>query len=137
MSAERTGRSSRRRPVRTTGTLPPEGSGAAMDRGHSLPIRQWPITLVLAVVAIGLVVTWADDFRYGLLVIGGGLGLGAVLRLVVPEVGMLAVRSRFTDVLVLLLFGGAIVLLALVAQQDPWLHLSKLEDVGKYIGRKH
>lgn len=136
MNAVRVGRS-RRRPVKTTGTLPPEGSGPAMDHRHTLPIRQWPITLVLAVVGIGLEVTVASDFRYGLLVIGSGLLLGAVLRALVPEVGLLAVRSRFTDVLVLLFLGLAIVLLALVAQPDPWLQASVLEDFGKFIGRRH
>lgn len=136
MNAVRVGRS-RRRPVKTTGTLPPEGSGPAMDRGHTLPIRQWPITLVLAVVGIGLVVTVTTDFRYGLLVIGGGLVLAAVLRLVVPEVGLLAVRSRFTDILVLLFLGLVIILLALVAQPDPWLQAAVLEDFGKFIGRRH
>ncbi|TWF99570.1 DUF3017 domain-containing protein [Kitasatospora viridis] len=137
MSAVRTNRSARRRTVRSSGTLPPEGSGAAMDRDHALPVRQWPITLVFVVVGLGLVVTWAVDFRYGLLVLGAGFGIGALLRLLVPEVGLLAVRSRFTDVLVLLFFGTAIVLLALVAPQNPWLHLPALENIGKYVGRQH
>ncbi|WP_035800965.1 DUF3017 domain-containing protein [Kitasatospora mediocidica] len=136
MNAVRVGRS-RRRPVKTTGTLPPEGSGAAMDSGHTLPIRQWPITLVLAVVGIGLAVTVTSDFRYGLLTIGAGLLLGAVLRALVPEVGLLAVRSRFTDVLVLLFLGAVIVLLALIAQPDPWLQADVLEHLGKFIGRRH
>ena len=119
------------------GTLPPEGAKAALDRGHSLPVRQWPITLVMLVVAMGLLVAWLDDFRYGLLTIGGGMLFGALLRLLLPEVGMLAVRSRFTDVLVLLFFAAVIVLLALVAQPDPWLRLPAVEDIGSYIGQRH
>lgn len=126
---------SRRRPLKTTGTLPPEGSAAALDGSHSLPARQWPITLVLAVAGFGLAVTWFGDFKIGLLVLGGSLVLGAVLRLVLPEVGMLAVRSRFTDVGVLVFLGGVVVLLTLVAQPDPWLHLSVLDDVGRLVGR--
>lgn len=136
MSAVRTNRSARRRTVRSRGTLPPEGSGPALDRGHSLPARQWPITVVLVVAGIGLAVTWATDFRYGLLVLGSSFGIGALLRLLVPEVGVLAVRSRFTDVLVLLVFGTVIVLLALVAPQNPWLHVPALENVGKYVGHR-
>jgi len=128
---------SRRRPVKTTGTLPPEGSAAAMGRGHVLPVRQWPITLVLAVACLGLAITWFGDFKYGLLTVGGALLLGAALRLTLPEVGMLAVRSRFTDVSVLTLLGGVIVLLTLVAQPDPWLRLSLLDNVGQLIGRQH
>ncbi|MFI9269201.1 DUF3017 domain-containing protein [Kitasatospora sp. NPDC052896] len=107
-----------------------------MDRGHPLPIRQWPMTLVLAVVTIGLGLTCAVDFRYGLLTIGGGLMLGALLRALVPEVGLLAVRSRFTDVLVLLVLGLAIAVIALLAQPDPWLQIPALEDFGHYIGRQ-
>ncbi|MDH6140773.1 MULTISPECIES: DUF3017 domain-containing protein [Kitasatospora] len=137
MSAVRTSRSTRRRPSTTTGTLPPEGSRAALDRGHPLPIRQWPITLVTGVVGAGLLVTWASDFRYGLLVVGAGFLLGALLRLTRPEVGLLAVRSRFTDVAVLLFFGLVIVLLALMAPQDPWLRLPALDDLGRWIGSKH
>ncbi|MCG6496484.1 DUF3017 domain-containing protein [Kitasatospora sp. A2-31] len=130
---------SRRRPVKTTGTLPPEGSAAALGREHSLPVRQWPITLVLLVVGAGLAVTWFADFqegfKYGLLILGGGVLLGAVLRLVLPEVGMLAVRSRFTDVIVLSVMGVSIVLLTLVAQPNPWLEISLLDNIGQLIGR--
>jgi len=126
---------SRRRPLKTTGTLPPEGSAAAMGRGHSLPVRQWPITLVLAVAGLGLAVIWFSDFKIGLLLVGTALLLGAGLRAALPEVGMLAVRSRFTDVGVLAFLGGMIVLLTLVAQPDPWLHLAVLDDIGRLVGR--
>ncbi|MFD0272541.1 DUF3017 domain-containing protein [Kitasatospora sp. NPDC127111] len=130
---------SRRRPVKTTGTLPPEGSAAALGRDHALPVRQWPITLVLLVVGAGLAVTWfadfKDGFKYGLLILGCGVLLGAVLRLVLPEVGMLAVRSRFTDVIVLSFLGSSIVLLTLVAQPNPWLELPVLDNIGQLIGR--
>ncbi|MFJ9519098.1 DUF3017 domain-containing protein [Kitasatospora sp. NPDC101801] len=127
---------SRRRPVKTTGTLPPEGSAAALDRSHPLPVRQWPITMVLGLVAVGLGITWFGDFKYGLLTVGGAVLIGAALRLVMPEVGMLAVRSRFTDVTVLTCLGGAIVLLTLIAQPDPWLRLSVLDNIGQFIGRQ-
>ncbi|MCX4748576.1 DUF3017 domain-containing protein [Kitasatospora sp. NBC_01287] len=100
-------------------------------------MRQWPITVVLAVAGLGLLDAWLDDFRYGLLTIGGGMLLGALLRLLLPEVGLLAVRSRFTDVLVLLFFATVIVLLALVVQPDPWLRLPAVEDIGSYIGQRH
>ncbi|MEV8096282.1 DUF3017 domain-containing protein [Kitasatospora sp. NPDC085879] len=126
---------SRRRPLKTTGTLPPEGSAAALGRGHSLPVRQWPITLVLAVAGLGLAVIWFSDFKIGLLLVGIALLLGAGLRAALPEVGMLAVRSRFTDVGVLAFLGGMIVLLTLVAQPDPWLHLAVLDDIGRLVGR--
>ncbi|AUG77676.1 hypothetical protein CFP65_2860 [Kitasatospora sp. MMS16-BH015] len=141
MSPARVGRS-RRRPEKTTGTLPPEGSAAALGRSHTLPVRQWPITLVLGVAAVGLAITWFgsdldNGFRYGLLTVGGSLLLGAVLRLVLPEVGLLAVRSRFTDVTLLTVLGGVIVVLTLVAQPDPWLSLPVLDNIGQLMGRRH
>lgn len=127
--------------MKTTGTLPPEGSAAALGRGHTLAARQWPITLVLAVAGIGLAITWfgsdlKNGFKYGLLTVGCSLLLAAVLRLVLPDVGLLAVRSRFTDVSVLAVLGGVIVLLTLVAQPDPWLRLSLLDNVGQLMGRR-
>ncbi|WP_371497488.1 DUF3017 domain-containing protein [Kitasatospora sp. NBC_00374] len=122
--------------MKTTGTLPPEGSAAALDGGHALPVRQWPITLVLAVAVFGLAITFAGGFKVGLLTVGASLLLGAVLRLVLPEVGMLAVRSRFTDVTVLSVLGAVIVLLTLVAQPDPWLQLPLLDNIGQLIGRQ-
>ncbi|MFI5532337.1 DUF3017 domain-containing protein [Kitasatospora sp. NPDC051853] len=122
--------------MKTTGTLPPEGSAAALDRSHPLPVRQWPITLVLCLAALGLGVTWFGDFKYGLLLTGAALLVGAALRLVLPEVGMLAVRSRFTDVTVLGFLGAVIVLLTLIAQPDPWLRLSVLDNFGHFIGRQ-
>jgi hypothetical protein len=88
---------------------------------------------VLGVVGVGLLLTWAMDFRYGLLLIGAAFLLGAALRLLLPEVGLLAVRSRFTDVAVLSFFGTVVLLLALMAPQNPWLHLPALDDIGKYV----
>ncbi|MGK4581225.1 DUF3017 domain-containing protein [Kitasatospora sp. HPMI-4] len=134
---------SRRRPVKTTGTLPPEGSGTALHYSHPLPVRQWPITLVLAVACAGLAIAWFGDSKaglltkVGLLTVGGSLLLAAVLRLLLPEVGMLAVRSRFTDITVLSFLGAVIVLLTLVTQPAPWLHLSVLDNIGQLIGRPH
>ncbi|GAA2744744.1 MULTISPECIES: DUF3017 domain-containing protein [Kitasatospora] len=125
----------RRLPGRTTSTNPPEGAAPALDRSHSLPVRQWPITLVMAVAGLGLLITWTGPFRVGLLTVGASLLVAAVLRLVLPEVGMLAVRSRFTDVSVLVVLGGLIIVLTLVAQPDPWLRLPLLDNIGRLIGR--
>lgn len=129
------GRSRRRPPLTTTGTLPPEGSAAAADRAQPLPVRQWPIVLVTMVALAGLVLTASDRFRVGAVTVGAALLLGALLRLVLPEVGMLAVRSRFTDAVVLSVLGGAIALLALMAQPDPWLHVPFLDRVTALLGR--
>ncbi|GAA4852384.1 DUF3017 domain-containing protein [Kitasatospora terrestris] len=127
--------SRRRLPGRTTSTHPPEGAAPALDRSHPLPVRQWPITMVLAVAGLGLLITSTGGFRLGLLVVGGSLLIAAALRLVLPEVGMLAVRSRFTDVAVLLFLGGVITVLTLVAQPDPWLRMPLLDNIGRLVGR--
>ncbi|WP_377270922.1 DUF3017 domain-containing protein [Peterkaempfera sp. SMS 1(5)a] len=129
------GRSRRRPPLETTGTLPPEGASAAADRAQPLPVRQWPIVVVCAVALAGLLVTASDRFRIGAITLGAAFLLGALLRLALPEVGMLAVRSRFTDVSVLCVLGGAVVLLALMAQPDPWLHIPFLDRVTALLGR--
>jgi ATP-dependent 26S proteasome regulatory subunit len=59
--------------------------------------------------------------------------LGAALRAVLPEVGMLAVRSRFTDIVVMGLMGAVIVVLALAAQPDPVIDLPLLHNIGDLV----
>ncbi len=70
-----------------------------------------------------------QSFRVGAILVGAALLLGAVLRRTVPSVGMLAVRSRFTDMITYGVMGGLIVLLALMVQPGPWLRIPFLEDV--------
>lgn len=120
--------------VETEGTLPPEGSRRAASGAAPVPARQWPILLVLAGVALGLLVMLAS-FRPGLLVIGGFLVLGAVLRCSVANVGMLAVRSRFTDVITYGAMGLGVVLLALMVMPNPVVEAPWLTDVVRFAVR--
>ncbi|WTX88017.1 DUF3017 domain-containing protein [Streptomyces sp. NBC_00637] len=120
-------RTTRRFPLFTRDTARPEGGGRAAP-GDALAARQWPIIVVLGIVALGLLVTALDVFRIGTILIGVGLLVGAVLRWLLPGVGMLAVRSRFTDIVTYVVLGTAIVLLALMAQPDPWLQIPFLKD---------
>lgn len=99
-----------------------------MGAGHAAPYRQWPLLAVCCGVLIGLLVT-IGEFRAGTLIIGVSLIGGAVLRRFMPSVGMLAVRSAFTDMLTYGLLGLAICLLALMAQPSPWLSIPILEDI--------
>jgi hypothetical protein len=62
------------------------------------------------------------------MLIGAALVAGAVLRWLVRDVGMLAVRSRFTDIVTYGLLGAVIVLLSMMAQPDPWLEIPFLKD---------
>lgn len=110
-------------------TARPEGGGRAAGGDAPAPARQWPILLVICGAAVGLVITATGAFRPGTIVIGVALLVGAALRWGVTAVGMLAIRSRFTDVITYGLFGLAIVLLALMAQPDPLIRIPFLEDI--------
>lgn len=125
-------RVTRRFPLFTRDTARPEGGGRAAPRDAPAPARQWPILAVLGTVGLGLLLTAFDVFRYGILLIGAALLAGAVLRWVMPDVGMLAVRSRFTDIVTYAILGLAIVLLALMAQPKPWLTIPYLKDTLHY-----
>ncbi|MFI8518333.1 DUF3017 domain-containing protein [Streptomyces sp. NPDC085481] len=132
---EPTGPPSRRHPRAklTTGTVPPEGGGRAAPGDASAPARQWPLLTVLGLTVLGLLVVgtdlFAQAFRVGTLLVGVALLTGAVLRRTLPSVGMLAVRSRFTDMITYGVMGTVIVLLALMVQPAPWLRIPFLEDV--------
>ncbi|MFI2208915.1 DUF3017 domain-containing protein [Streptomyces sp. NPDC020141] len=135
------GSSPRRRPPSlTTDTARPEGGGRAAPGDAPAPARQWPLLTVLALVGAGLLIVgldpFAQAFRIGALLVGAGLLTGAALRRILPSVGMLAVRSRFTDLLTYGLLGGAITLLALLVQPEPWLELPFLEDVVRFTFRE-
>ncbi|POX59331.1 hypothetical protein C3492_32565 [Streptomyces sp. Ru62] len=122
-------RVTRRFPLFTRDTARPEGGGRAAAGDAPAPARQWPLLVVLSTVALGLLLTALDVFRYGTLLIGAALLAGAVMRWMLPGVGMLAVRSRFTDIVTYGVLGLAIVLLALMAQPDPLLQIPFLKDV--------
>ncbi|WP_318201804.1 DUF3017 domain-containing protein [Streptomyces sp. SCL15-4] len=122
-------RVTRRFPLFTRDTARPEGGGRAAPGGAPAPARQWPLLTVVGLVALGLLVTALDAFRAGTLIIGLALLAGAVLRWMLPDVGMLAVRSRFTDIATYGVLGLAIFLLALMIQPDPLLKLPFLKDI--------
>ncbi|MFJ8634416.1 DUF3017 domain-containing protein [Streptomyces sp. NPDC093568] len=121
-------RTTRRFPLFTRDTARPEGGGRAASGDLPAPARQWPVLLVLGLVGVGLLITALDVFRVGTLFIGGALLAGAVMRWLLPSVGMLAVRSRFTDIVTYGVLGLTIVLLALMAQPKPWLQVPFLKD---------
>jgi hypothetical protein len=119
----------RRFPTVTRTTARPEGGGRAAGGDAPAPARQWPILLVIGGTVIGLIVTATGAFRPGTIIVGVSLLVGAALRWAVTAVGMLAVRSRFTDVITYGILGLAIVLLALMAQPDPLIRIPFLEDI--------
>ncbi|MEU5161615.1 DUF3017 domain-containing protein [Streptomyces sp. NPDC020875] len=133
--------STRRPPALTQDTARPEGGGRAAPGDAPAPARQWPLLAVLGLVGLGLVIVGTDPFaeaaRVGTLLIGAALIGAGVLRRLIPSVGMLAVRSRFTDMVTYGLFGSMISLLALMLQPDPWLEIPFLEDFVHFlVGRE-
>ncbi|MFI1649409.1 DUF3017 domain-containing protein [Streptomyces avidinii] len=125
---------SRRFPSVTRDTARPEGSGRAVPGAVSTPARQWPMLSVLTATAVGLLITALGHPRVGCLFIGVALIAASVMRRLLPSVGMLAVRSRFTDMITYGLLGVAITLLALVMPK-PLLHIPFMEDVVRFTVR--
>ncbi|MFG2390713.1 DUF3017 domain-containing protein [Streptomyces lavendulae] len=126
---------SRRFPSVTEGTVRPEGGGRAVPGAVSTPARQWPMLSVLAATAAGLLTTATGHPRAGCLMIGIALMAAAALRRFLPSVGMLAVRSRFTDMITYGLLGVAITLLAVVMEPKPWLDVPFLESAVRVTVR--
>jgi Protein of unknown function (DUF3017) len=81
---------------------------------QSVVKTQWPILVVglVFVVAFGFVI--ADFWRRGSLLLGIGVGVAAVLRLVLPNgrAGLLAVRGKAVDVVMLAAVSGAMIYIA-------------------------
>lgn len=77
---------------------------------------EWPLTLCCLVGLTGLVVLTFNDWRKGVLVFAGGVLLAGVLRAVLSDdaAGLLRVRGRMFDVMLLLGVGAAILLLGLL-----------------------
>lgn len=77
-------------------------------------MREAPALLVLAAVVGGLALTVAGHWRAGLYAVGLALLLGAALRTGLPErsAGLLAVRSRGLDAVLLLVLGTGVLVLA-------------------------
>ncbi|MGZ9932878.1 DUF3017 domain-containing protein [Streptomyces sp. NC-S4] len=127
---------SRRFPSITRDTARPEGSGRAVPGAVSTPARQWPMLSVLTATAVGLLATAFGHPRVGCLAIGLALIAASVMRRVLPSVGMLAVRSRFTDMITYGLLGVAITLLTLVmAAPKPWLVIPFMESAVRFTVR--
>jgi hypothetical protein len=75
-----------------------------------------PLWAVVALVLGGLLAVAAGYWRSGLLLVALALGVGALLRLLLPaaDAGLLVVRSRSMDVTVLAALGVGLGVLALV-----------------------
>ena len=113
-------------PVPSPEEIAEELDAAAEEREAQGEDRRYPSTiggafylLVLALGAVGIAIAWGGDWRLGIRCLAGGLCLAALLRLVLPakDAGMLAVRNRFFDAVLLGGVGAAIFFLATTIPQ--------------------
>ena len=97
------------------------------DPEHSIAPRK-PRTVggavyltVLAATGVGLAIVAFGPWRVGITTIGAALVVGALLRLVIPssKAGMLGMRPKAVDVLVLVVLGSALAVLAAVIPDQP------------------
>lgn len=105
--AVRTGDADDRPPVRRHAKRAPK----ARRRFHD-----WPILIVLLGIAAGLTYTGMEHIKRGPMIVAAFVCLGALLRLVLPQrlVGLLAVRSRVVDVILMFALGLAIAVVTVV-----------------------
>jgi hypothetical protein len=95
----------------------PAPAGGAPQRS---PRRRLdPLAVVVVIVAAGVLIAALHHPRSGMFVVCGGLGFGAVLRLVLSprNAGSLVVRKRRVDVVVL---AGLAVALGVLAAVTPF-----------------
>ena len=113
------------RPLTPPDDVPPVSAEHLVDGDVAGPAveeeRRYPSTiggafylLVLTVVGAALVVVIAGNWRLGIRVMGGALVFAALVRLVLRsrDAGMLAVRHKVLDALVLTVLGAALIFLA-------------------------
>ncbi|MCW2766044.1 MAG: putative integral rane protein [Nocardioides sp.] len=90
--------------------------------------RRYPRTIggafyigVLVVAAIGIGIVWSGSWRNGVRVVAAAALFAATLRLCLParDAGMLAVRNRVFDCLLLAGVGGALLFLASTIPNQP------------------
>jgi len=98
----------------------PPSLGVAVPPGTEAgaPRRRFPepLILVLAGVALGMTLTWLHHPRVGLYLVASSVAVAALLRIVLPgrDAGLLVVRSRLVDGVVLAALAAALIVLASV-----------------------
>jgi len=100
----------------------------AEDAERAEDERRYPSTIggafylaVLATGTVGIAIVWGGDWRLGIRCLAAGLCFAALLRLVLPrrDAGMLAVRHRLVDTLLLGGVGAALFFLAATIPDQP------------------
>lgn len=85
-------------------------------RARAKSMNQWPLLIVIGCALVGLVLVWIGHWRWGASVVGAAMCLGGVERVLLSRrtAGLLQVRSKLFDLMVLFGSGLAIIVLALV-----------------------
>jgi len=103
-------------------SVPEQGAHRRMASGSfaRAVIKQWPAVVVLTVAAAGLVVVASDHFKRGTVIFAIALCVAALLRTVLPSraAGLLCVRGRVVDIVILTVL-GTVTLLAAIAVPPP------------------
>jgi hypothetical protein len=95
---------------------------AGVEPGATLRrLLQWPITLVLLGVVVALGVVATGHFRRGSVVLAGAVVMAMFLRLFLreDEAGLLVVRSKIVDVVLLAVLGIGLGVLAFAVPPPP------------------
>jgi hypothetical protein len=92
----------------------PDGPPPEDERRYPSTIGGMFYLLVLAAVAVGITIAALDEWRTGMRVMGGALVFAALVRLALRarDAGMLAVRHKVLDAVILLVLGGLLIFLA-------------------------
>jgi hypothetical protein len=101
---------------------------ALEEAGAVEEARRYPSTIggafylgILVATVTGIGIVWSGNWRLGVRWMAGALLVAAVLRLLLPakDAGMLAVRHRAVDCVLLAGLGGALVFLAQTIPNQP------------------
>lgn len=99
------------------GDQPPnDQASSAAARAAAVSANQWPLLIVVAGILVGLGVAFVGQWRMGSMIIGSSLLIGAVERMLLSrrDAGLLQVRTKAFDIIVLLGMGAAIIALAIL-----------------------
>ena len=98
--------------------LPDEEALEPEPRRHPSTIGGLLYLVVLATTGVGIGIAWTGDWRLGVKWVGAALVLGAVARLVLRrrDAGMLAVRNRAVDAVLL---SGVGVIMIFLSESIP------------------
>jgi hypothetical protein len=103
----------------------PDEAAAELEESGA---RRYPSTIggafylgILLVTAIGIGIVWTGDWRLGIRWVAGALIAAAALRAVLPrkDAGMLAVRHRLLDCVLLAGVAAALIFLASTIPNQP------------------